>query len=313
MKIPRVSRRRFALVAGGLVAGHVPLIRCATLSAQDVVKRIQSKVGVDWQNTSVDGFRAGDPATPVRGIATTAMATMEVLRQASKAGLNLIVTYEPTFFGQLDGRPAPVPASPAPGGAGRGGRGQAGVAPDDPIYLAKKEFIEKNGLVVWRFRDHWKARKENDLAIGLAETLGWSKSQVKGDPSSYLIPPAKFAALVSDIKKRLNVRGGLRVLGDPQATIQRIVVLPGLITLETVLKRFPGADLVVIGETRDWGEGVEYAGDANAAGVKTGLITLGRTVSEDPGMRSCATWLKGFINEVPVQWITAGDPYWRPA
>src|SRR5689334_4013713 len=113
-----VSRRRFALVAAGLFSGHVPWPMGAGLSDLAVVKQIQSHTGVDWQNASVDGFKAGDPATPVRGIATTAMASMDVLRQASKAGLNLIVTYEPTFFGQLDGRPAPVPANPPPGGAG---------------------------------------------------------------------------------------------------------------------------------------------------------------------------------------------------
>jgi hypothetical protein len=29
-------------------------------------------------------------------------------------------------------------------------------------------------------------------------------------------------------------------------------------------------------------------------------------------MRLCADWLKTFISEVPVQWIPAGDPFWRP-
>ena len=29
---------------------------------------------------------------------------------------------------------------------------------DDPVYRAKKEFIGKNGLMVFRLRDHWQAR-----------------------------------------------------------------------------------------------------------------------------------------------------------
>lgn len=29
-------------------------------------------------------------------------------------------------------------------------------------------------------------------------------------------------------------------------------------------------------------------------------------------MRLCADWLKTFIPEVPVDWIPAGDPFWRP-
>jgi hypothetical protein len=36
-------------------------------------------------------------------------------------------------------------------------------------------------------------------------------------------------------------------------------------------------------------------------------------VSEDPGMRACADWLKTVVKEVPARWIGAGDPYWRPS
>jgi len=85
---------------------------------------------------------------------------MDVLTRASKENINLIVTLEPTFFGQLDAQPVPV-------GAGGGGRGQSGVNLDDPVYAAKKEFIRKNGLVVWRFTDHWRARKPDPFAAGL--------------------------------------------------------------------------------------------------------------------------------------------------
>ena len=30
-------------------------------------------------------------------------------------------------------------------------------------------------------------------------------------------------------------------------------------------------------------------------------------------MNVCAEWLKKLIPEVPVRWLPAGDPYWRPA
>ncbi len=29
-------------------------------------------------------------------------------------------------------------------------------------------------------------------------------------------------------------------------------------------------------------------------------------------MQECATWLKGFVPEVPVEFIPAGDPFWAP-
>ena len=140
-------------------------IAAEPLTAEAVVRRIQAELGGDWPVTGSDGFRAGEPSTVVNGIATTAMATLDVLKEAVKAKANLIVTYEPTFYGRADGR---APAAPA------GGRGQFGVSADDPVLKAKREFIEKNGIVLFRLRDHWQARKENDMVTGLADALGWS-------------------------------------------------------------------------------------------------------------------------------------------
>ncbi|HEY4262756.1 MAG TPA: hypothetical protein VGM98_21535, partial [Schlesneria sp.] len=95
-----VSRRRFSLLAGTLAAGQIPLRGTKALTAQDVADRIQTHLGGEWQGFGPDGFKAGDPNTPLKGIATTAMATMDVLKRASNAGANLVITYEPTFFGR---------------------------------------------------------------------------------------------------------------------------------------------------------------------------------------------------------------------
>jgi hypothetical protein len=140
------------------------------------VRRIQAELGGDWPATGPDGVIAGDPSTVVKGIATTAMATLDVLKQAAGANANLILTYEPTFYGRADGRPA---ASPTPG------RGPMGLSPDDPVAKAKREFIAKNGLVVFRLRDHWQARKESEMAAAFAGALGWSNRRVKSDDALY--------------------------------------------------------------------------------------------------------------------------------
>jgi putative NIF3 family GTP cyclohydrolase 1 type 2 len=304
MSSAEISRRRFARLAGaGVLAGPLLMGQRAPLTAQQVIDRIQKNAGVPWQAQTLDTFKAGDPATIVRGIATTAMATMDVLTRASKENINLIVTLEPVFFGQLDARPAA--ASP-------GGRGQNGVSLDDPVYVAKKEFIEKNGLVVWRFTDHWRARKPDPFATGLAGTLGWSQYQVGDDPFRYDLPNGSLGSLADMLKKRLRARAGIRVVGDPQTRVRRIALLPGLSPLAATMKSLPESDVILAGETREW-ESVEYAADTVASGRKKGMIMLGRIVSEDPGMKVCAEWLKTFVHEAPVRWLPAGDPYWRPA
>src|ERR1700683_315379 len=66
------------------------------------IGRIQKNVGVPWRSQTVDTFKAGDPDTLVTGIATTMMATFDVLERAAASGKNLIVTHEPTFYGHQD-------------------------------------------------------------------------------------------------------------------------------------------------------------------------------------------------------------------
>ena len=94
--------------------------------------------------------------------------------------------------------------------------------------------------------------------------------------------------------------------------MRRIGLLPGSSALAATMKKLPDCDVVIAGETREW-ESVEYAQDTVASGQKKGFIMLGRVLSEEPGMNFCTDWLKTLVPEVPVRWLPAGDPYWRPA
>ena len=107
MKMQDISRRRFVQVAGAVATTQFPLSGADTPTAKTVVQRVQAALGGQWVADGLDGFKAGDPNTPVKGIATTAMATMDVLRQAVQNDTNLIFTHEPTFFGRQDGPDQP--------------------------------------------------------------------------------------------------------------------------------------------------------------------------------------------------------------
>jgi putative NIF3 family GTP cyclohydrolase 1 type 2 len=307
MQPANLSRRRFALLAGaaGVAPGGLAGADSGAepITADAVVRRIRSELGGDWPATGPDGFKAGDPSTIVKGIATTAMATLDVLKQAAAAHANLILTYEPAFYGRADGQPTP---SPVPG------RGPMGLNPDDPVVKAKREFIEGNGLVIFRLRDHWEARKESEMVAALAGALGWSGRGVKGDRALYDIPPATAEQTVATIRERLKLRAGLRAVGDRKATVRRMLLYPGAMTPATMWQRYSEVDMIVAGEVREW-ENTHYAADMFTAGEKRALVTVGRVVSEEPGMRACAEWLKNVVKEVPAKWIGAGDPYWRPA
>jgi len=298
-----VSRREFAALAAaaaGAPFASVTELLAATITAQEVIERIKKNIGVEWKPDSVDAIKAGDPSTVATGIVTTSMATMAVLRQAVKTRANIVITAQPTFYSRAD-----VPTPPA----GRGANPVA--APPDTVFSGKNEFITRNKLVVFRLSDHWRQRQPDPLAQGLAAALGWSKYQAAGDPRRVDIPATTLEALVGSVKNALRSRGGIRVEGDPRSSLRRIGLLPGTTPIQAAVAMLPSVDAIIAGEVREW-ETVEYVRDKVFAGARKGLILVGRVVSEEPGMNVCASWLKTFISEVPVQHISAGDPYWRP-
>jgi putative NIF3 family GTP cyclohydrolase 1 type 2 len=197
--------------------------------------------------------------------------------------------------------PAQPPAAAAP----------ATPAPPDPVYVGKNAFIEKHKLVVFRLTQHWNQRKPDPRAQGLAAVMSWTKYKVGDDAVRYEVPAIALEALATDLKKHLGTRGGIRAIGDRAMTVRRIGLLPGYTTIQAAIAMLPTVDVIVAGEVQEW-ESAAYAQDVAFAGVKKGFISIGRVVNEAPGMQICADWLKSIVPEVPITFIAAGDPYWRP-
>lgn len=297
MRSKTLSRRQLAQMAGVAVASGSSLLSAeqgalvhAGLTARQVIERIQKNIGVPWQTQTVDTFKAGDPETPVTGIATSFMATLDVLQRAAAAGKNLVISHEPTFYSHLD---------------------ETKDLSADPIYQAKRDFITKNKLVVWRFHDHWHARKPDAIYVALAQLLGWEKYSVDNSQMMYALPATSLRALARDMQTRLKTQA-LRVIGDPRIEVSKVALSPGAAGPRMQMALMPKADVYVCGEATEW-EGIEYARDTIAAGEKKGMILAGHVTTEEPGMNLCAQWLKTLVPEIPVEWIPAGDPFWRPA
>jgi putative NIF3 family GTP cyclohydrolase 1 type 2 len=294
-----VSRRTFVFTgAGALLSARVVRGLPArggshtdAITARDVVARIQARVGVPWREKTVDTFTAGDPDTVVTGVATSVMATLDVLRQAVAAKRNLVITHEPTFYTGTD---------------------EPGPRASDPVYLAKRAFIDEHRLVIWRFSDHWLAREPGEFTRALAETLGWTAGRDPANERLFTIPQTTVAAVAAHIRERLQVRGGMRLVGRAGTSVRRVALSPGTTDLASTVANLRDADLLVSGEPREW-EAVEYVADTAVAGSPRSLLAIGRLVSEEPGMRACAVWLRSILGDLPVDALAIGDPYWRPA
>lgn len=285
------SRRSFVLVgAGATAASLVPAQeRKQTLTAGQVIDRIKSKIGIPWREQTVDRIVAGSPETTVKGIATTMMATLDVMQRAAAAGKNMVITHEPTFYSHQD---------------------SIDQLQNDATYQFKLDFIRRNNMVSFHFHDHWHARDPDGIALGMARELGWEKHVDSQNPRLFSLPATPLARLAKDIAARLNIRT-MRVVGEPALTIQRAIASWGYVSQFPGIPLFarPDIDVLIVGETREW-ELVEYAQDSIASGRKKALIVLGHVVSEQAGMKYCTEWLTPLIPEVPVEFIPAREPFW---
>ncbi len=260
------------------------------ITAREVVEQIQKQVGVEWKRDTVDTFKAGNPDTPVTGVAVTMMATMDVLQRASAKGLNFVITHEPTFYAHED-----IPE---------------GISESDPVWAEKRAFIEKHSMVVWRFHDHWHMRQPDGIEAGNVHALGWEKFQRHDNQYLFVMPEITVKELAGQVSRKLG-SSVVRVVGDPAMKVTKVGFSPGAAGSAPEIRALEQDDVQVllVGETREW-ETVEYAADAVSEGRKKALIVIGHIPSEQPGMEECANWLKGFVKDVPVEFVPAKQPFW---
>lgn len=264
-----------------MAAAAASTLHAEGLSAGEIVERIKKNVGVPWRAETVDTIKSGSPETTVRGIATTMMATFDVIQRAAAANRNFVITHEPTFYSHED---------------------KTDALKSDPVYQQKQAFLDKNQMVVFRFHDHWHAHRPDGIATGMMEALGWAgKTDFEG---------ITLGELAKQIRDKLKIQT-MRVVGDPQLKVHTVRANWGYSSAPRAFSR-SDMDVLIIGEAREW-ELIEYATDAITAGQKKGLIVLGHIVSEQGGMLNCANWLKTFVTEMPVEFIPAPEPFWRPA
>jgi putative NIF3 family GTP cyclohydrolase 1 type 2 len=261
-------------------------------TAREIVQSIQDHIGISWMTETVDTFKAGNPDTPVTGIAVTMMATLDILQRAAANHQNFVITHEPTFYNHLD-KPEGLDAS-------------------DPVWTEKRAFIEKNNMVVWRFHDHWHRRKPDGILAGMIHVLGWEKYQRSDFPYGFTLPETALAKLAADVRQKLDAPA-LRVVGDPEMKVTKIAFSPGSagFVRETHALERDDVEVLLVGETREW-ETVEYAADAVTEGKRKALIIIGHIPSEQAGMEECARWLKTFITGTPIEFVPAKQPFWLP-
>lgn len=271
-----------------MLASALPAHAQKPLTARQVIEKIKLQIGAPVDPNTVDTFKAGDPETPVTGIATTFLDTYDVLQEAVASGANLIITHEPTFYNHLD---------------------ETGFLKGDPVFEQKMAYIREHHLVIWRFHDQWHWRKPDGIIEGFTQAVGWEKYRRPYEQNAFTLPPITVGQLAADLQAKLNSRS-IRIVGDPLLRVTNVAYLPGASGEAKEIKELERDDVQVLvaGEAREW-ETVEYARDAAAEGRQKALILLGHEVSEEAGMEYCARWLRPLVPGVRVTFIPAGEPF----
>ncbi|MCE4563360.1 Nif3-like dinuclear metal center hexameric protein [Maribellus sp. CM-23] len=248
----------------------------------DVVEQIKKHVTCDWMSKTVDVYKAGDPQTSLKGIAVCMFADMPTLEKAVELGCNFIITHEPVFYSHLDG---------------------TDNLQDDPVFLAKKEFIEKNKLVIFRFHDHIHMTEPDGIYVGMINQMELQSSSVNGSMTHYQLPRQSVKEYARTLKKQLGLET-VRVIGNPNMEFTKMGLAVGAPGGQSHIQllRQPDVEVLVAGEGPEW-ETYSYVNDAVSQGKNKAVIFVGHVKSEEAGMKYCAEWLKGFLAEVPIHFI----------
>ena len=260
------------------------------ITALQLIDRIIAKTGAPDRASTIDRVTAGDPTLAVTGIATTAMASLDCLKQAAAAKRNLVLTYDPAFWSTSD---------------------SLDRMEGDMLFQLKRDFIRDNKLVCFNLHDHWRDMTPDGIAAGMARELKWQSFVTDpAKPASFQLPPTTLLELANELGTKLQDRT-LRVVGDPKLPVRNVAAIWGNAVQIPAIQLINGsADVLVCGYGREW-EVVEYIQDMVATGARKGLILLGEGKSVEGGMKYCADWLKSFITEVPVDHLPIAEPFWN--
>lgn len=257
-------------------------------TVQEVIDMVLTSIpGAPFPKT-VDTIKSGDVSQQVTGVVTTMFATDAVIEQTARLGANFIIAHEPTFYNHPD---------------------DVAWLKDDEVYLHKKDLLEKNKIVVWRFHDYIHSHKPDGVLIGVIDALGWHQYYDEGNPHILTIPGTSLKDLISTLKNKLGI-DHLKFIGNPSQQCKKIALMPGASggTSQINMVRKEKPDVLICGEINEW-ETAEYIRDLRRMGGNTSLIILGHAVSEEPGLEWLVNWLKPQLKGLKITHVPSPDPF----
>jgi hypothetical protein len=147
---------------------------------------------------------------------------------------------------------------------------------------------------------------------GLTAKLGWQEYVVPVQGQmigfAYSIPETPLKDVARHVARSIDSRN-VRVIGDPNLLVKRVGL--GAHKLIEILKPLQSCDVVLMSEPQDC-DTFPYLRDGISLGLPhpKGLIAIPHERFEEWAEQDAPAWLKPLVPEVPIEFISAGDPYW---
>lgn len=261
------------------------------ITAREVIERLRTKLGSQAiGGAGIDKITAGNMDMEVKGIAATIIVTLDVAKRAIDKGLNMVISHESTFFNHRD---------------------NTAQLQDDETYKFKRDFFEKNKMIVLHLHDGLHMGSPDGILKGLIKEMGWESNLNPQGRNAFTFPSIPLAEFAQSIAKKLDIHT-MRIEGDPKMLVNHVVTSLGNAGSDACARAIArdDVDVFIFGETDEW-EAAGYVLDAIKAGKKKALIYVGHMESEQMGMKYLAEQMKEYVTEVPVEYITLPELFWR--
>lgn len=261
------------------------------ITAREIIERMRDKLGSEQIGVGrIDKITAGSMDTEVKGIASVIMVTLDAAKRAIDKGLNMVITHESTYFSHQD---------------------NTAQFQNDATYKFKRDFFEKNNMIVLHLHDALHIGSPDGILKGLIQEMEWENNLNPQGRNAFTFPSIPLAEFAQNMAKKLDIRT-MRIEGDPKMPVSRVVTSLGNAGSDACARAIArdDVDVFIIGETDEW-ETAGYVLDAIKAGKKKALIYMGHMESEQMGMKFLAAQMKEYVKEVPVEYVTLPELFWR--
>jgi len=262
------------------------------MKAIDILNHFISRAHWVTPDNTVDHILLGNSKVDVHRVMVTWISSLHAIRAAVKEEMDMLITHEPTFWGDVDQwNPSDCPQN-------------------TKIGRIKRQFIKESGLIIMRIHDVWDRFPQIGIPWAWAKFLDLGTTptviSANGYQHRYDINPITVNVLAQRIAEKTKKIGEpfVQVGGDGSLQVSKIGIGTGCICN---ISRFQeiGCDVsVVCDDGSCYWKNLQHAMDSNYP-----FIRVNHGTSEEPGMITLSKYINDNFDDVKAKYFPHGCCY----